>query len=337
MVSIVLVTYNRAKRLRLSIQDILNQTFQDFELIICDDCSPDNTESICRQFASRDSRIKYFRHDQNKQMPGNLNFGIMQAKYEYVAILHDGDRFRRDLIEQWYNAISSDERVAVVFNTLGDSDSDDRIVRLNQQFSEGFISREDLLQGEYFRRRHFNSPIYGEAMVRKSLIEQYGYLKPEFSFYADVDLWMGLLQEHDAYYCADALIKTPLKSFQPQEFEDDIVRFNTLLFSMFRNQRYRAFSKRPLQLLYEMGIHYAFVFLHMTYTLLLVTKNFTFRYFIRARKTLWKHKPWLMPVWFCFLIAYPVLRPALRSLIVRKPVPEPDEVLLEKSRFMFQR
>ena len=48
MVSIVLVTYNRAKRLKLSIQDILNQTFKDFELIICDDCSTDSTESVCR-------------------------------------------------------------------------------------------------------------------------------------------------------------------------------------------------------------------------------------------------------------------------------------------------
>ena len=97
MVSIVLVTYNRAARLRLSIQDILDQTFKDFELIICDDCSTDSTESVCRQFEQRDPRIRYFRHPQNMKMPGNCNFGIEQAKFDYVAILHDGDRFKPEL------------------------------------------------------------------------------------------------------------------------------------------------------------------------------------------------------------------------------------------------
>src|SRR6187200_2503257 len=145
MVSIVLVTYNRAKRLRLSIRDILNQTFKDFELIICDDCSPDDTEEVCRKYEALDNRIRYFRHDQNRQMPSNLNFGIQQARYEFVAILHDGDRFRRDLIEQWYHAISSHDNVGVVFNTLADSDSDDRMVQINQQYEEGVITKENLL------------------------------------------------------------------------------------------------------------------------------------------------------------------------------------------------
>jgi len=99
MVSIVLVTYNRAKRLKLSIQDILKQTFKDFELIICDDCSTDATEAVCRGFVAKDDRIKYYRHASNLQMPANCNFGIQKSIYPYIAILHDGDRFKPDLIE----------------------------------------------------------------------------------------------------------------------------------------------------------------------------------------------------------------------------------------------
>ena len=105
MVSIVLVTYNRASRLKLSIQDLLDQTFQDFELIICDDCSTDSTERVCRDFQRRDNRIRYFRHPENIAMPANCNFGITKCNFEYVAILHDGDRFMPSLIEQWYRAI----------------------------------------------------------------------------------------------------------------------------------------------------------------------------------------------------------------------------------------
>jgi glycosyltransferase involved in cell wall biosynthesis len=336
MVSIVLVTYNRAKRLELSIGDILSQTFKEFELIICDDCSPDNTEEVCKKFEALDNRVRYFRHEQNKQMPENLNFGIRQAKHEYVAILHDGDRFRRDLIEQWYRAITAHDNVGVVFNTLADSDSEDRIVKINQQFEEGIISRKDLLYMEYFRRPQFNSAIYGEAMVRKSIIEKYGYLKQEFSFYADVDLWMAILHTHDAYYCADPLIKTPLKSFQPQEFQDDIVRFNVYLFNMHRAQRMRAFRQRPSKLVSEMAYYYATVIFRMTYILLLVTKNFSFQYFINSRKTLRNHF-YLLPIWSAFLLAYPLLRPALRTLIARKSLPKLDDNTAQQSEFMFQR
>lgn len=81
MVSIVLVTYNRAERLKLSIQDILDQTFKDFELIICDDCSTDATEDICSEFVEKDGRIKYYRHKSNMRMPANCNFGIKKAQY----------------------------------------------------------------------------------------------------------------------------------------------------------------------------------------------------------------------------------------------------------------
>ncbi|MGC3946824.1 MAG: glycosyltransferase family 2 protein [Chryseolinea sp.] len=334
MVSIVLVTYNRAKRLKLSIQDILRQSFQDFELIICDDCSPDNTEAICRDFEMRDSRIRYFRHDQNKQMPGNLNFGIQQAQFEYVAILHDGDRYRKDLIEQWYNAIHNNENVGVVFNSLGDSDSEDRIVSVFQEFPEGVIDGQKLLRSEYFRRSNFSSPIYGEAMVRKSVVQNYGYLKPEYSFYADVDLWMDILHTRDAYYCAETLIKTPIKSFQPQEFEDDIVRFNIMLFDISRRHRLKTFRGQPLKLAKEMSIYQLFKLWHFTYILLLVTKNFSFRYFLDSRKAFRGHI-YLYPIWLAFLVAYPVLRPALRTFITRKSETAGDKSLSEKTDFNF--
>lgn len=336
MVSIVLVTYNRAKRLKLSVEDILQQTFRDFELIICDDCSPDNTEAVCKEFAARDSRVRYFRHAQNMQMPGNLNFGIQQARHEYVAILHDGDRFRKDLIEQWYNAISRHDNCGLVFNSLGDSDGDDRIVNVVQDFEEGVVKKETLLHSNYFRRKNLSSPIYGEVMVRKSLVEKYGYFKPEYSFYADVDLWMEILHNHDAYYCADTLIKTPYKCFQPQEFADDIVKFNVFLLDMSLKHRIRAFRGQSLKLGAEMVYFYFLVNWHLTYILLLVTKNFSFRYFLTCRKQLYKYF-YVMPIWAAFLISYPLLRPALRNLISTKPLPEADDRLQSVSEFMFSR
>jgi len=71
-VSVVLTTYNRASLLRETLESILKQSYGDFELIISDDCSTDNTESICREYSQRDPRIQYYRNENNLDMPGNL-------------------------------------------------------------------------------------------------------------------------------------------------------------------------------------------------------------------------------------------------------------------------
>jgi len=307
MVSIVLVTYNRAQRLQLSIQDILDQSFTEFELIICDDCSTDETRDICLDFASRDKRIRYFRQAANRRMPANCNFGIRQAKYDYVAILHDGDRFRPDLIEQWYTAISTNDNVGFVFNSIAETDGDENVVNCFREFPEGIVDKDLLLKSIFFRRPHFDSPVWGETMFRKDLVVKYGYMKKEYGFYADVDLWMELLHDHDAYYCADTLMSGPVKALQPQLFENDIIKFNVYILSMHLKHRTKAFKAHAGQLTRELAIFYVHAMFHISYCLLLVVKNFTFHYFMQSRKYLQRHAFLLFP-WGIFLFLYPILR-----------------------------
>ncbi|MEO5979477.1 MAG: glycosyltransferase family 2 protein [Chryseolinea sp.] len=313
MVSIVLVTYNRAQRLKQSIRDILNQNFIDFELIICDDCSPDETQEVCEHFASLDGRIRYFRHDSNLRMPENLNFGIRHARYEYIAILHDGDRFRRDLIEQWYNAISQNPNVGFVFNTIATTDENNQIVQTFKNYDEGVISKEELLENGFYKKKRFDSLVYGEAMVRRSLVERYGYLKPEYGFYADVDLWIEILHTHDAYYCTDALYTGPSKSIMPQQFEMNLVEVFMYLYEMHFVHRKRTFRGNPRRSSFKMAYFYVSSCFYLTYYLLLTIKNFPLSRFFEAPKKLKKHWFLLIP-WFITGIFYPVLRPLLQFL-----------------------
>ena len=311
MVSIVLVTFNRADRLRLSIQDILNQSFKDFELIICDDCSTDQTEDVCREFEKRDPRIRYFRHERNIKMPANCNFGIEKANSDYIAVLHDGDRFKPDLIEQWYHALSANQNVGFVFNSIGETDQRNRIVNSDHEFDEGIVDRDLLLKGKYFRRWRFDSPVYGEAMIRKSLLLERGLLHHDFGFYADVDLWMDLLHDHDAYYCADTLITGPTKELQPRLFEDNIIDHFVLMFDMHLKHRKKAFRKKPLRLSYEMIIFLLQSFVNVSYCLLLVVKNHSFRYFLQIPAILGHRIIFIIP-WIATLICYPILYPLLK-------------------------
>jgi glycosyltransferase involved in cell wall biosynthesis len=317
VVSIVLVTYNRARRLKLSIQDILDQTFRNFELIICDDCSPDDTEEVCREFVAKDNRVQYVRHASNMRMPTNLNFGLCRARYPYVAILHDGDRFRPDLIEQWYKGITSSESVGFVFNSIGVTDEYEKITFAYNDFKEGIVDKEHLLKNVFFRRWQFNSPVYGESMVKRELVLEYGLLKSKYGFYADVDLWMQLLHSHDAYYCADTLITGPAKTLQPRLFDDNLVKTFIYMFRMQLNHRKKAFRKQPFRLMAELLLCYVQAFVNLNYKLLLLVKNFSFRSFMDAYKLLRQSFLFVIP-WLAILVLYPILYPFLKLFRILK-------------------
>lgn len=89
-VSILLPTYNRAEALlRESIQCVLAQKYTNWELIILDDCSTDDTSSICKQFSQENPKVKYHRNSIRKGLPGNRNVGINLSIGELVFFIED--------------------------------------------------------------------------------------------------------------------------------------------------------------------------------------------------------------------------------------------------------
>ncbi len=82
-VSVIIPTYNRAEKLKLAVKSVLNQTYQDFELIIVDDGSDDNTKEIVKSF--KNSKIRYYKNRTNKGPGAARNKGIKYAKGKYIA------------------------------------------------------------------------------------------------------------------------------------------------------------------------------------------------------------------------------------------------------------
>jgi len=99
-------TYNRAQWLPRTLECTLAPTHQAFELIINDNASTDNTEAICRDYARRDSRIRYFRNASNLGGIGNYQAAFHRASCDYLDYLHDNDRFHPELLSRWtyYNS-----------------------------------------------------------------------------------------------------------------------------------------------------------------------------------------------------------------------------------------
>ena len=94
LISVIMSVYNGEKYLVQAIDSILNQTYQNFEFIIIDDCSTDNSSHILQEYAQKDSRIKIIKKEKNIGIKGfikNLNLGISLAKGKYIARMDADD------------------------------------------------------------------------------------------------------------------------------------------------------------------------------------------------------------------------------------------------------
>jgi glycosyltransferase involved in cell wall biosynthesis len=98
LISCIIYTYNRATILPRAIKSVLNQTYKDFELIIVDDCSTDNTQDIVLSFY--DDRIRYWKNDINLGSSKNKNVGISKAIGDYIVILDDDNEFMPTFFEE---------------------------------------------------------------------------------------------------------------------------------------------------------------------------------------------------------------------------------------------
>lgn len=113
-ISIVAPIYNTGKFLPECIDSVLNQTFQDWELILVNDGSPDNSEEICKKYVKKDKRIRYF-YQKNSGVSAARNLGISKAKGEYVFCMDSDDTLDSRFIETSYDvAIKNDSDIVVI-------------------------------------------------------------------------------------------------------------------------------------------------------------------------------------------------------------------------------
>ena len=107
--SIIIPLYNREKKIAKAIQSVLDQTFQDFELIIVDDNSTDNSAQIVSAYQEKDSRIKYLKNELNRERCVTRNKGILEATGKYLCFLDSDDYHLPNHIETFYKRIEQEE------------------------------------------------------------------------------------------------------------------------------------------------------------------------------------------------------------------------------------
>ncbi|MFM7366009.1 MAG: glycosyltransferase family 2 protein [Cuspidothrix sp.] len=113
LVSIIIPTYNRIGYLQEAITSAIQQTYQNIEIIVCDNCSSENPQSLIESF--KDPRIKFHRHSENIGMLGNQFYGFKIATGKYVATLHDDDMWNEDFLAKLVPHLEGNPHVVLAF------------------------------------------------------------------------------------------------------------------------------------------------------------------------------------------------------------------------------
>lgn len=117
-ISVILPTHNRSELLPRTIHSLLNQTYQDFEIIIIDDASQDNTPDIIQGMVKTDPRIRSIRSDENIGPGAARNLGVEQARGEFIAIIDDDDIALPQRLQKQLFEFEIDQQIDLVFSCV---------------------------------------------------------------------------------------------------------------------------------------------------------------------------------------------------------------------------
>jgi glycosyltransferase involved in cell wall biosynthesis len=202
-VTIGMPTFNRGEFLKKSIPLVLNQSFADFEFIIYDDASIDNTQSIVASF--NDPRIRYYRNEKNLKIPKNLNNILSKSTGEFIIFLHDHDQFKPHLIETLMDFLERNPEAGFVHPGIAFANEDGSNYEVMTSPGKGLISSEEFKQ-KMLMSKEFASPLSACSLVRRDMYEKTGFFYDEkYGFFSDVDLWLRMMD-----ICNFGLIQEPL-------------------------------------------------------------------------------------------------------------------------------
>lgn len=236
-VSVVMSTYNREQNLPIALQSVLEQTMPDFEFIIINDGSNDNTHDIIRAYKNKDSRIVFLENKQNRGLIYSLNRGFKKARGDYIARIDDDDAMLPERLEKQLEYMDKNPTVSVLGTHL--------LVPSNNKILEyGCPTSSDLIHVKL----HFKNIIaHPSTMLRRSFLKTHNLLyDKEFKHAEDYDLWRRILLNNGQINCLPIpLIIYKRAGDNPSSFYRDQYHNTKKIISLF----YSRFVDDPDELL----------------------------------------------------------------------------------------
>lgn len=235
--SIITITHNRAHLLDETIQSVLNQTFEDFELLVIDDGSDDNTKTVIADF--KDSRIQYFKYQKSGKRSFLRNEGFRKATGDLIAVLDSDDLWAKDKLQKITTVFESEPNADFVFHNvsfIGDTSFTGSYYR----FKNGFVNILDLL----FSNVVLPFPIF---TIRKTALSKIGFLD-ENMIDGQHDLYLRAAANLTVYYLDENLVEMR-KHDQNISAKTDMRHYTDYLKAIEKLQDYGSISVRKSHVL----------------------------------------------------------------------------------------
>jgi len=199
-ISVIIPTYNRANLLPRAIESVLRQTFKNFELIIVDDGSTDNTTEVVKEFLKKDKRIKYIKLNKNSGVPAHpRNIGIQNAVGEYIAFLDSDDEWLPEKLEKQMQLFTNSS------NNLGFVGCNGIVIdeKNNKTTEYKILKYEDI-----FKELLINNFISTSSiLVKKKVFNKIGFFDENLKIGEDRDMWIRIAQQYKFDFISQPLFK----------------------------------------------------------------------------------------------------------------------------------
>ena len=185
LISIITITRNRAGFISEAIESALGQSFPDWELIIIDDASQDNTREIADNYAKKDSRIKYFRNDEHLRISKSRNKALGLARGEYIAVLDSDDVWSdRDKLKKQYEFLERNKDYVLVGGGV-------IVIDEHGQETKRYFNREsdENIRGKILFQNQF---AHSSVMFKRDVALKVGGYDENLNIGEDYDLWLKL-------------------------------------------------------------------------------------------------------------------------------------------------
>jgi glycosyltransferase involved in cell wall biosynthesis len=247
-VSVIIPTYNRSKSIGKTIKSVLNQNYTDFEIIIVDDNSSDNTENVIKSYSNNYSCIQYIKHNENKGAPAARNTGIENSKGKYIALLDDDDEWFPDKLTKQVQMIKQlPDDVGLVYcgNEDVDENSNEISIKCSQKRGDVFYL---LLEKNFI-----GSPT---NLIRKECFDKIGFCDVNLKSCQDWDLWLRISKHYKVDYIPEILARRNISDISISTNIDSVLRGHEQILD-----KYKVYLQNDRQLysshLKNIGIYYA--------------------------------------------------------------------------------
>ena len=182
LISVCIPVFNGEQYIRESVESVLAQTEERFELLVVDNCSTDRTAEILTEYD--DPRIKAFKNDRNLGLFGNFNRCIELAGGEYIVILPHDDFMLPTFLETFSRALTSDRKIGLAYSSYFQVNAEGERIKFMLTDTESRVMSGD----EAFRKFIRTCPIQC-AMVRRNIFSEIGIFDPDLPLAGDVNMW----------------------------------------------------------------------------------------------------------------------------------------------------